>query len=191
MGGHPSAQRKVAQLCNKHHFYGEEAALSSNLFLWRLGKIRTRPNMQTLPSCHPSAHIREVSLQLVTQLTQVVGLDRSLLQRSVFVSYDLLRNKSIWKNISKTANQLLNVSILSIDSTAWSQYLSLFFSHYKQTFEGSQAVFWSTNLFQSQSDLWWRSPVTSLLLGAAPKEEILSINCRKTCSAQTITIAKF
>ena len=97
--------------------------------------------MQALPSCHPSAHIREVSLQLVTQLTQVVGLDRSLLQRSVFVSMMIYYETSRFENISKSANQLLNVSILSIDSTAWSQYLSLFFSHYKQTFEGSQAVF--------------------------------------------------
>ena len=125
--------------------------------------------MQTLLSCHPSAHIREVSLQLVTQLTQVVGLDRSLLQRSVFVSMMIYYETSRFENISKSANQLVNVSILSIDSTAWSQYLSLFFSHYKQTFEGSQAVFWSTNLFQSQPDLWWRSQVTSLLLGAGTK----------------------
>ena len=76
---------------------------------------------------------------------------------------------SRFENLSKSANQLLNVSILSIDSTAWSQYLSLFFSHYKQTFEGSRAVFWATNLFQSQPDLWWLSLVTSLLLGAGTK----------------------
>ena len=55
--------------------------------------------MQSAQLPYPSAHIWEVSLQLVTQLTKVVGLDRSLLQRSVFVSYDLhkiqLRDKSI------------------------------------------------------------------------------------------------